>query len=386
MVSDSDEVIYLKSDGGDSAGDGSKERPFKTLDAAVKKANKRKFIGSSVCYIRLLDDMTLDTDQTISIYHPDLVQTKQFVIQGWDSSTGKRRVRKIKVKNQKLTQSGPVDSVSVLKIYSACTFEALEFVGLDGDQDWEGVEYPRAGVDLNRYMLLNCLGTGEDVKFDGCKFRNFYVAILNAAVKMLHHCIFEKCDTCIYSPSPANIDYPVKAVKCSRFVHGGTATWYVHWNNPTRRDWQGLDPFVPGQDQTGEVYMTEIDTTNVPLASESGSSLKFRVRANQIEQDPSIDPLTRYTSNFRLKDGYYGARLTIGGTSGRAGTEVAGDAVVKMTDFYQYMFAKRTLGYDDLGYTLFGKDSSDIASDPDAANYTAYGMNAVFGTHIESYD
>ena len=80
MVSDSDEVIYLKSDGGDSAGDGSKERPFKTLDAAVKKAKKRKFIGSSICYIRLLDDMMLDTDQTISIYHPDLVQTKQFVI------------------------------------------------------------------------------------------------------------------------------------------------------------------------------------------------------------------------------------------------------------------------------------------------------------------
>jgi len=89
MVSDSHEVIYLKSNGDDSTGDGSVDRPFKTLKAAVKKANKRKFIGSSVCYIRLLDDMTLDApaspDQTISIYHPDLVQTKQFVIQGWNS-------------------------------------------------------------------------------------------------------------------------------------------------------------------------------------------------------------------------------------------------------------------------------------------------------------
>lgn len=271
----------------------------------------------------------------------------------------------------------------MLKIYSACTFEALEFVGLDGDQDWEGVEYPRMGTDLNKYTLLNCLGTGETIKFDGCKFKNFYVAIINAAVKMLHHCIFEKCDTCIYSPAPANLDYPVKAVKCYRFVYGGTATWYVHWSNPTHRDW--LDQFVPGQEQIGEVYMTEIDTTNVPLASESGSSLKFRVRANQIEEDPDIDPSTRYTSNFRLKDGYYGARLKVGGTRDREGTPVTGDAVRKMTDFYQYMFGKRTLGYDDLGYTLFGKDSA-IASDPSAANYKAYGMNAVFGTHIESYN
>ena len=69
-------------------------------------ANKRRFVGSSRCYIRLLSDITLEKGQygagdkstKLKVFHPDLVQSKSMIVEGWQGSgTGSGNVeRRIK--------------------------------------------------------------------------------------------------------------------------------------------------------------------------------------------------------------------------------------------------------------------------------------------------
>ena len=80
--------------------DGSKDRPVKSINQAVALANRRKFIGTAQCYIRLLSDYTIGNTSgvpdAVSLYHPDLVQNKYMYLEGWDKDTDSMTRRKIR--------------------------------------------------------------------------------------------------------------------------------------------------------------------------------------------------------------------------------------------------------------------------------------------------
>ena len=103
MLNESNMYVYVDPINGHDFIDGVENKgndisaPVKTIYHAVKLANKRKFIGGSCCYIRLLNDLELlsngkeryinnkgdDETHGIELFHPDLVQIKFIKFEGW---------------------------------------------------------------------------------------------------------------------------------------------------------------------------------------------------------------------------------------------------------------------------------------------------------------
>ena len=62
------------------------EYPLPTITDAITRANKRKFVGNAAVTIRLLSDYEIGND-TLRIYHPDLIQNRYCTIVGWEPNS-----------------------------------------------------------------------------------------------------------------------------------------------------------------------------------------------------------------------------------------------------------------------------------------------------------
>ena len=95
MLSESDQVLYVSASGQDTINGKpnpgtDRSKPLKTFAAAVNRANKRRFIGSSCCKIYLTSNYTFTLNSTgtgfsngIVFQHPDFSgSSKYFHIYG----------------------------------------------------------------------------------------------------------------------------------------------------------------------------------------------------------------------------------------------------------------------------------------------------------------
>lgn len=209
MLNEEDLSIYVDCENGDDDNDGTlSSTPVQTINRAIAIANGRRFIKESKCYIKLMDDIYFDTlfhqctkagtrisNSRIIFYHPDLVQTKAYVIES-------------------------INSQSPITIYGPSNIMALE------------------GSHM-RAMISSCHTTFRYIKFDfNVKFNflasssfningtltpgyeskyPFYVLYNNSNEHMdVMNCVFEKCYTALYNPTSIS---DVEFNKCVYCIH-----------------------------------------------------------------------------------------------------------------------------------------------------------------------
>jgi hypothetical protein len=195
MLSETHAFYYVDSVNGSDTNDGSLNKPFKSINKAISTANKRRFIGSSQCYIRILNDITLtldtndtiveqSTQQSIVFYHPDLVQTKYFTVQGWDG------INKT-LKNRKINFTHPSSKlyVCVFKTHTNLHSQNLEFDGGVNEDVINGYN------NKSTCAILKAENSTIDVLINECTFSNLNVAL--ARPTYVCGCRFNNVGTCI---------------------------------------------------------------------------------------------------------------------------------------------------------------------------------------------
>lgn len=211
MMSETNMTLYIDQDYGNDSNDGSKKHPLRTINEAIDRANKRRFIGNSRCFIYLKSDIKLDyidnvdlilnhssagfcetiykDDNTtikgykkIIIYHPDLVQTKYIQISGYNGIT-----KSIKFN----TYADAATHRVIMSIYCRASFNYLKFEGgLDPD------ELLSNGFNIPTYATYALFGEdGAEVGVYNCQFYGCYTGIygLTAANNLK----FDYCINCI---------------------------------------------------------------------------------------------------------------------------------------------------------------------------------------------
>ena len=176
MLKESTEYLYVDQKIGDdfirdASGNAISEttclKPLKTIFQAVKNANKRRFIGSSNCFIRLLSDIDLYTNvrkeqkarstygeiyenikgeksiQTIVLYHPDLVAPKVLRLEGWDKDKNTNTVRNINFDVKLLN----VLYKAFVLCRACCVISHITFNGGLGYDDFNQTNFVPTGIN-----------------------------------------------------------------------------------------------------------------------------------------------------------------------------------------------------------------------------------------------
>ena len=125
-------------DGDDESGDGSRERPFKTLQAAAAYVNKAVIpAGSSGnAYVSLVSDYEFDitTDSPITFTNPDLViGNRKLYLQGYDKSANAFSRRTFRLKNVTVSNSTAQYADTVIRPYCNLCVKYIDFVGVPED-------------------------------------------------------------------------------------------------------------------------------------------------------------------------------------------------------------------------------------------------------------
>ena len=191
MLSPSTAIYYVdNASDADPDADGSLAHPFKTINQAIAKANLRRFVGNSNCCIRLISDYTVENDTTkpgnplnITLYHPDLVQSKNLFVEGWNDNGTAKQLRTIHY-----------NAVAVEDYYRAIfnttcntTISYIEF------KDDGVMQLSRFG-DKEFYAINN--NNGNRLTEHHCKFTGAYDAIVGNSFEICD-VEFDTCRTCI---------------------------------------------------------------------------------------------------------------------------------------------------------------------------------------------
>lgn len=199
MLSDEPLILYVDHVHGNDSFSGSIDEPIKTINEAVRRANKRRFVGTAQCYIRLINDYdvtgTIDsadydsfdkhTSRRIDLYQPDLVQSKQMLIEGWHnpratdehSYDGNHIQRTIRFSYVNAT----IPYEALFYCYCNTSFAYINFEGdapADAAQATANGDYSKFGLDF--YTIAT--QTGGGCYFEKCRFLNLSYGIEGSGI------------------------------------------------------------------------------------------------------------------------------------------------------------------------------------------------------------
>lgn len=235
-----------------------KNNPLKTIYQAVRNANKRKFIGNSQCYIRILSDIKLTpgkikddgsiissdtgtiqgeiyednrgvaTIKEIKIYHPDLVQDRSCFITGWDATSGTsgaKTLRTIEYNSRAYT-----DLYSqIMTVKCKCTIDNLKFNG--GLTKYDFTEL----CDLDKSTIKSSYAIeGQDATVQNCQFEGCYCGVVNG--NYVEDCTFNYCYNAIYTNfrycTRVRSGIQITNCHCSLQPDGGTIEYTTQTDEP----------------------------------------------------------------------------------------------------------------------------------------------------------
>lgn len=216
----------------------SPEYPFKTLSAAVKKMNMRRFIGNAQATIHLQSDYvpSSDTDPSIYdtslsgpaqiiIYHPDMVQNRYVTIVGDGAA-----LTKLSSDASKILESGK----TWIRCQCNVKFRHCQFS--NGIAPIFDNIYGYSEPKTSAFYTIGSTNNAGEVDLSSCYFLSCYYAVVANHIRLQGYNRFKLCDRALYTVNGASGRTEIQGIvlvdRCGVFLYASLGSISRYTNSP----------------------------------------------------------------------------------------------------------------------------------------------------------